>query len=126
VRKRFLRAATTFGIAALCGMGSCRPTNDEESKEGETSVQIVESTVFGKDSVVGRLHVTDSAAYFQSGAKRIRLIQAAPMVAMGSEALMADAARALRPLVGRLVWARGELNGDIMWRVEVKVVRGRP
>lgn len=107
-------------------MGGCRSANDKASKERQAPVQIAESEVFGKDSVVGLLHVTNAAAYFQNAGNKIRLIQAAPVVAMGPEALMAEAATALRPLAGQYVWARGELKGDILWSAEVNLMGEAP
>lgn len=97
------------------------PTADG-SFGGAARMQLHESTLYGKDSVLGSLNVTDAAAYFQDGNKRIRLIQDNPMTAKDANELMADAARALRALGGQFVWAKGELQGDIIWGAEVKAV----
>jgi hypothetical protein len=102
------------------------PTLSFDSPTVEVSVtsagpmQLHESTEYGKDSVFGSLHVTDDAAYFQDGNRRIRLILDNPVTATGTKKLMADAAGALRALAGKSVWAKGELRGDIIWGADIK------
>lgn len=143
-------ALMTLAIGALTGSSGCTRAGENEARgsrphsTGDTIIPppgvagdsigqpppsrttVHDSNVYGKDSLVGVLHVAGEVAYIQDGATTIRLIQADAVVPTGSQALMADAARALRNLDAHVVWARGELKGDIMWGATVKEVTNAP
>jgi|SRR5687767_3505721 len=94
-------------------------TLDPRPTAPSTIARITESPLYGRDEIVGVLHVTAPAAYYEAGDERIILVQAPPVTAMGASELMADAARALRRFAGKQVSARGDLQGNILWEAQV-------
>jgi hypothetical protein len=109
------------------GTGANPPAaaNPADSALGKAStLRITESARAGEDEIVGVLRVDSAAAYFDDGERgRIRLIEAAPMTAVGSEALMARTAEVLRGFVGQKVRARGELQATVLWGARVQRVQ---
>jgi hypothetical protein len=85
--------------------------------------EIREAAEYGEDEIAGVLHVADGEAYFEEGGRRIRLIQAPPQTAQGTETLLARTAQELEPLSSAHVLARGDLQGEILWEARVERAR---
>jgi hypothetical protein len=108
-----IRCAVCVGGLACWGQGS-------DDVPGSTiATRVEESTRYGEDRVTGLLHVTDTEAYIESGPRRLGLVSAAPITAVGLEALLAQTAAELRPRAGARVRARGDLQGDVLWDAQV-------
>jgi len=80
---------------------------------------VAESSRHGQDRVTGVLHVSSREAYFADGDRRLRVVSAAPMTAVGIERLLAQTATNLRNLSGKRVRAEGDLQGDLLWRARI-------
>ena len=98
---------------------SCAPHPVSDERSAPVATQVAESSRYGGDRVVGILHVTTREGYFDYGRRRIHLIGAPPMTAVGLKELMIRTAADLQPLTGKRVRAQGDLQGDILWEAHV-------
>jgi hypothetical protein len=103
---------------------SARPTPpsltaDPSATVPTTSTCVTQSPQYAEDEIIGVLHVTPAAAYYQIGETTISVVQAPAVTGRGSSALMAETAGALRHFIGKRVRTRGDLQGAILWEAQV-------
>jgi hypothetical protein len=106
-----------LGISGAAGCG--RHPSSEAELGGTTATRLEESSRYGDDCVSGLLHVTATEAFLEFQGRRLRVVGAPPVTAVGLEPLLAQTALELRQLAGKRVRARGDLQGDILWAAKV-------
>lgn len=116
-----------FGAVLLVGLltAACnrQGPSGQPSAPGRSSAQqaylVIESEQYGGDTIVGILHVSAAEAYFEDGIRKTSLIIAAPIVGLDAAHLKAEAAQSVRASAGKMVHARGDLQGSILWDATV-------
>jgi hypothetical protein len=126
VSSTFLIRSALLAAGAM-GMMSCvaaspparSPPVSPKLAPATAPVRITQSSMYGRDELVGVLNVTASAAYYQMGNTRISLVQAPPMTATGASELKAQTAQELGSFAGKRVRAQGDLQGTLLWEAQV-------
>jgi hypothetical protein len=113
--RMYVGALVLFAV----GGGAVTACDRPSDSVGTTTTKLEEASRYGADRVTGLLHVTSDAAYFDYRGRRIRLVSAAPMTAVGTQALLKRTAEDLRHLDGKLARAQGDLQGDILWGAQL-------